>query len=227
MQAARLTWVAIPAGSFEMGCSSGDMECNDDESPRHTVAVEAFELTQTEITQQQYLEITGRISNGHPDCPDCPADEVLWGDARGFCEDVGGRLPSEAEWEYAARAGSIAAWPCSPEPACLAEIAWYEGNSGGESHPVATRAVSSLGLYDMQGNAWEWLEDCLHGEPVDANYMGAPSTGEAWVDGSNANCEMRMLRGGAYFSTEERFRVSYRYYDWVLGVSGRGFRCAR
>jgi formylglycine-generating enzyme required for sulfatase activity len=107
-----LTWAQIPGGSFEMGCSADDSGCYDNEKPSHSVTIAAFELTAKEVTQQQYFDQTGE-SPGSYYCPDCSQTYVTWDKAKAFCEAVGGRLPSEAEWEYAARGGTTTPYYCT------------------------------------------------------------------------------------------------------------------
>ena len=214
-----LEWVSIPAGSFDMGCSPGDTECDDDESPRHTVTVSAFWMTKTEITQAQYEAVIGTNPSFFNECGgDCPVETVTWHEAKAFCEEIGGRLPSEAEWEYAARAGTTTPWTCADASwSCLGDIAWY---FGGTTHAVKGKAANAFGLYDMLGNVWEWVEDCWHN-----NYEGAPSTGGVWAGG---DCDYRVLRGGSWDFFVEYLRVSRRGRsdpgDWYYYF---GLRCAQ
>jgi formylglycine-generating enzyme required for sulfatase activity len=109
--AVELSWVSIPAGSFEMGCSANDDQCYEIESPSHTVTVPAFEMTAMEVTQQEYFDQTGEAPSTYY-CPACAVTYVKWEDVVEFCEAVGGRMPSEAEWEYAARAGTTTRYYC-------------------------------------------------------------------------------------------------------------------
>ena len=218
-------WVTIPGGTFEMGCSPGDTACDRNEEdaeglPTHTVNVAAFRITETEITQAQYEWVTGSNPSVFEGCPDCPVDSVTWHEAKAFCEAVGGRLPSEAEWEYVARAGTTTRYYCGDDAACLGAVAWYSANSGSSTHPVGGKTANDFGLYDMLGNVFDWVEDCWHG-----NYDGAPSTGGVWVGGY---CEYRVLRGGSWFTNDEYLRVSYRGRGSPDGRNdGSGLRCAQ
>ena len=216
-----LVWVSIPAGSFEMGCLPGDADCDFDESPRHTVNISTFRMTEAEVTQAQYEAVTGETPSRFSGCPDCPVERVTWHEAKAFCEAIGGRLPSEAEWEFAARAGTTTRYYCGDDSACLDDIAWYGANSRYVTHPVAEKMANAFGLYDMLGNVWEWIEDCWHDD-----YNGAPSTGRVWTEG--ANCFYRVQRGGSWTSLDEYLRVSERNgYNPDSRNSWFGLRCAQ
>jgi len=216
-----IVWVKIPAGCLLMGCSENDDDCDGDEMPAHEVGVYSFEMTETETTQAQYKAVTGKTPSHHSGCSDCPVEYVHWDDAREFCEAVGGRLPSEAEWEYAARGGTTTRYYCGDDSECLKDIAWYGDNSDGHTHPVKMRFPNDYGLWDMLGNVREWTEDCLHGD-----YEQAPYTGGVWEGG---DCTYRVVRGGSWGNGNPgNLRASYRY---GLAPDGSrsyiGFRCVR
>ncbi len=221
-----LTWVPISSGEFEMGCSEGSAT----EMPRHHVQISAFEMTQTEITQEQYEFVMTwnpswfQVPNSNS-CRHCPVESITWFDARAFCHAVGGRLPTEAEWEYAVRAGSTTQYPCGDESECADEIGWWEWNGGEQTHPVKGKLPNDYGLYDMSGNVWEWVEDCWHD-----NYEGAPTDGRAWL--KEEFCHEHVIRGGSYHSDVYIYgdyrRSSYRDKGIsVFSSESRGFRCAR
>ena len=149
------TYVWIAAGSFVMGCSDGDPMCDDDEKPAHAVEItRGFWLARTEVTIAQFQKMTSAPAESGDSPATMPVTGVNWSEAKQYCGRVGGRLPTEAEWEYAARAGMKARYYGSP-----AAIAWFEDSSDGHAHPVATKAPNAFGLYDMLGNVGEWVLD--------------------------------------------------------------------
>jgi formylglycine-generating enzyme required for sulfatase activity len=204
-----LTYVQIPPGRFTMGCSPG--YCDDNEKPAHEVTItRGFWLGRTPVTQQAYQRVTGQ-NPSHFKGANLPVEEVNWNEAKSYCEAIGGRLPTEAEWEYAARAGSTAARYGNPD-----EIAWYSENSGGTTHEVGQKRANAFGLYDMLGNVWQWVAD----------WSGNYESG-AQNDPSGAGSgQYRALRGGSWNYDARFARVSYRGSD-DPGARGRdlGLRC--
>jgi formylglycine-generating enzyme required for sulfatase activity/tRNA A-37 threonylcarbamoyl transferase component Bud32 len=146
-----LSYVRIAPGTFMMGCSPGDADCADNESPARPVTItQAFSIGQTEVTQAAYSRVTG-ANPAHFKAPDLPVENVSQEEAAQYCTTAGGRLPTEEEWEYAARAG-VSASRYGP----LADVAWYWGNSEGTTHPAGLKQPNAFGLYDVLGNVWEW-----------------------------------------------------------------------
>jgi formylglycine-generating enzyme required for sulfatase activity len=207
----KMKFVQIPRGEFMMGCSPEDSECGGYEKPRHKVKIrQAFFMGTTEVTQGQWKAVMGNNPSSFSNCDDnCPVEKVGWYDTQEFirklCQKEGMnpckyQLPTEAEWEYAARAGTstIYYW----ENRMDGSYAWYEDNSGSKTHEVGTRKPNAWGLYDMTGNVWEWVQDWY-----DSGYYGK---GDA-VDplGPSAG-EGRVLRGGSWYHYAERCRLSFR-----------------
>ncbi len=210
-----LYYVWIPPGKFRMGCSSGDSECDIDEKPAHDVLITSgLWMSQTEVTQAAYEAVTGKNPSRFKGA-DLPVDSVTWDEAMSYCEAVGMRLPTEAEWEYAARAGSAASRYGS-----LADIAWYVGNSEQKSRPVALKAPNKWGLYDTLGNVWEWVGDWY--DP--AYYRQSPSSDPP---GPRALGESgRVVRGGSANNYPRYLRVSIRLGHRVAKRNADiGFRC--
>lgn len=219
-----LKYVWIPPGTFMMGCSAGDSECALGEKPAHQVTItKGFWMGQTEVTVVAYRKFVGTTGTQMPEAPnfnggwidqEMPIANVSWNDATAFCGWAGGRLPTEAEWEYAARAGSTNA-RYGPSD----EVAWYSNNSGQKAHEVAQKRPNAWNLYDTLGNVWEWVND-WYGE----NYY--PASPERDPKGPDSG-QYRVLRGGSWISVPRSVRVSDRGGD---GPGGRynfyGFRCA-
>ena len=208
-----LRYVWIPAGQFMMDCSPGDSQCYDDEKPAHEVRIgHGFWIGQTEVTQAAYKAVTGKQNPSHFKGDDLPVEQVTWEEAKSYCEVVGLRLPTEAEWEYAARAGNTAA-----QYGNLDDIAWYEENSSAKTHPVAQKSPNAWGLYDMLGNVWEWCSDWYDqyrpGSQLDPT---GPKSGT-----------QKILRGGAWDNLPRLVRVSVRFWgEPTVRYYNFGFRCA-
>jgi formylglycine-generating enzyme required for sulfatase activity len=165
--------------------------------PLHWVEVRApFWISRYEITNAAYERFDASYRREYSDSPASgPATAISWFRARSFCEWLSGqgalsaRLPSEAEWEYACRSGTTTEWCSGDDETMLGEYAWFSSNAGADFRPVGTRRANDWGLFDMHGNVSEWCEDTMH-----EDYLGAPSTSEAWVDESTP---FRVHRGGS------------------------------
>jgi formylglycine-generating enzyme required for sulfatase activity len=207
-----LTYVWIPPGKFQMGCSPADAVCGDDEKPAHEVTLtKGFWLGQTSVTQRAYRHVTGQDPSAHKG-DNLPVEHVDWDEAKAYCAAIGGRLPTEAEWEYAARAGSTGA-----RYGNLDEIAWHTQNSGGQSHEVGQKQPNAFGLFDMLGNSWQWVADWYGKYPAGAQVDPAgPASGE-----------LREPRGGSWGSDSKLVRASYRGFVEPGHRGGKlGIRCA-
>ncbi len=219
-----LPYVWIPAGNFHMGCSPGDFEFREDEKPRHEVIItKGFWLGQTSVTVEAYKRFAKAAGIEMPNPPAfnpgwshgrLPIVNVGWKGAHAYCAWAGGRLPTEAEWEYAARGGSS-----EPRYAPIDAIAWYKSNSGWKAHPVGEKLPNAFGLFDMLGNVWEWVHDWYdegYGKDMHVIDPRGPASGE-----------FRVLRGGSWGGAARYIRASSRNGvlpgDWGHGV---GFRCA-
>jgi formylglycine-generating enzyme required for sulfatase activity len=147
-------------------------------------------------------------------------EQVTWTDADNFCQSLGGRLPTEAEWEYAARAGTDTIYICGDASSCLADIAWYQTNSGGSTNPVCQKTPNAWGLCDMSGDVEQWLNDWYAGN----YYQESPTDNPPGADSGS----FRVLRGGTWNDLPINLRASYRHFfnpndsDIVSG-----FRCAK
>jgi formylglycine-generating enzyme required for sulfatase activity len=218
-----LKYAWILPGSFQMGCSPGDAGGRDDEKPRHQVTLtKGFWLGQTVVTVGAYKRFAEGTGKAMPETPrfnpgwsneQMPMVNVSWDDAQAYCAWAGGRLPTEAEWEYAGRAGSREA-----RYGPLDDVAWYNRNSGGQTHPVGEKRANGFGLYDMLGNVLEWVHDWY-----DQNYY---QNSPAQDPPGPASGQFRVLRGGSGDDDPSNVRLSDRCrgnpanrLDYV------GFRC--
>lgn len=247
-----LNYVWIPPGTFMMGCSPGDNECEADEQSPHPATVnKGFWLGQTEVTVGAYKlfahesgrsmptepTFMGKALNGGWAQDAMPIVNVSWDDATAYCSWAGGRLPSEAEWEYAARAGSTEA-----RYGPVDEIAWYADNSGkaridsahvwseeqakyaellrdngNHMHAVAQKRANGFGLFDMLGNVWEWVND-RYEEDYRRSVESNPSIATSG--------ERRILRGGCWVNSPEGMRLSIRVGSRPEARNvNAGFRC--
>jgi formylglycine-generating enzyme required for sulfatase activity len=208
------TYAWIPPGSFAMGCSGGDGDCQPDEMPVHTVRVRrGFWLARTEVTNAQYAKHMKPTPRADGAGDTHPAVGMDWSEAKAYCLAIGGRLPTEAEWEYAARAGSGERYYET-----LSDAAWYDRNSGGRSHPVAQKAPNAFGLYDVLGNVYEWVLDRYYNQYDD-------TTDE--IEEPLASNASAVARGGAWHSNARDVRVSNRFAapnDYA--DANVGLRCA-
>ncbi|MDR1947004.1 MAG: formylglycine-generating enzyme family protein [Desulfovibrio sp.] len=201
-----MEFALIPAGSFIMGSDAFD-----DERPPHEVRIaKPFYLGRYEVTQEQWEA----VMEGNPSWfrgRTRPVEQLFWTDAQEFIMRLNRkeghdryRLPTEAEWEYAAGAGNGVACP-DGDPARPDRCAWYGGNSGYETHPVGEKEPNAWGLYDMQGNVWEWVQDWYAGN----YYAGSPSVDPPGPSSGT----LRAKRGGSWSDTAEECRPARRSYD--------------
>jgi formylglycine-generating enzyme required for sulfatase activity len=230
----------IPAGSFMMGSSDADvqrayeqaqreygsnakLEWFTPEKPAHRVTIaEGFYMGKYEVTQAQWQKVMGTNPSNFKGCDNCPVEQVSWDDAQAFINRLNAqndgytyRLPSEAEWEYACRAGTTGDYAGD-----LDSMGWYYNNSGdaplsgqwdpnklkannNRTHAVGSKQPNAFGLFDMHGNVWEWCEDWYHD-----SYAGAPTDGSAWLSGGEQ--KYRVLRGGSWSYDALNLRSAYR-----------------
>jgi len=203
-----ITMVSISAGSFQMGDISGDGESY--ERPFHTVTLSSFEMSIYEIAQGQYTAVIGSNPSYFTGDDNYPVEYVSWYDAMRFCNRLsdaagldrcynestwacdfsmnGFRLPTEAEWEYACRAGTTTEYYTGDSESDLARAGWYYGNSSSKTHPVGQKVANTFGLYDMHGNVWEWCND----------WYGSYGSGSV-TDPTGAHTgSYRVIRGGSW-----------------------------
>jgi formylglycine-generating enzyme required for sulfatase activity len=226
--ATQMEMLLVPPGTFTMGCTASTMSgCNADENPPHTVTLtQAIYMGRYEVTQSQWVAKMGLNPSAfkganYPDAANRPVEMVAWTATQGYLSATGMRLPSEAEWEYACRAGTTTAFNNgSSDEATLGNVAWYALNSGNQTHTVGGKAANALGLHDMTGNVMEWVNDWY----VSNYYSVSPPMNPP----GPASGTSRVLRGGSWGSNTYYMRSSYRV-NYFQGTSGSsiGFRVAR
>jgi len=216
----------IPAGTFTMGSPTTDRDSYDYERPQHSVTIsKPFLMLRTEVTQAQWVAIKGSNPSYFTGDTSRPVETVSWYDAVDFCNQLsirdgfpaaytingttvtlntgatGYRLSTEAEWEYAARAGTTA-----PRYGMLDQIAWYSGNSGSATHPVGQKTANAWNLYDMLGNVWEWTQDWM------GDYSAGSQTDPQGPTSDPASGSIRVVRGGSWYVAASRARAGYRFH---------------
>ncbi len=209
-----LEMVRIPSGKFTMGSPTTEVGRRDNESPLVEVNVNAFYMAKFAITQEQWFTIMGSNPSGFRESLQAPIENISWLDAQDFCRKLAARspylysyrLPSEAEWEYACRAGTNTAYHFGDSPAQLSDYAWFADNSNKRSQPVGQKVPNPWGLYEMQGGIWEWCEDAWHD-----NFKGAPADGSAWLD---ENSGRRVRKGGSWSNEARLCRAASREWHW-------------
>ncbi len=222
-----MEFVQIPAGEFMMGSPPNEQGRYDKEGPVHKVTIKnLFFMGKCLVTQKQWITIMG-YNPSHFKGDNLPVESVSWDDVQKFIKklnEIEGtdmyRLPSEAEWEYACRAGSSTKYYFSNDELKLGDYAWYDNNSGSKTHPVGQINPNSWRLYDMHGNIWEWVQDRWHD-----TYNDAPADGSVWENGASS---YRVIRGGSWGSSADSCRSAYRDRDAPGNhSSGVGFRLLR
>ncbi len=209
--------VFVEGGTFQMGSSSGES----DEKPVHSVTLSAFNIGKYEVTQAQWKAVMGSNPSYFSGCDNCPVENVSWNDVQEFILKLNAqtgknyRLPTEAEWEYAARGGKQSRGYTYSGSNDLGSVAWYSDNSGSKTHAVGGKQANELGIYDMSGNVWEWCSDWY------GNYNSYSETNPAGASSG----QYRVLRGGSWFNNANFCRTAFR--AWArsgLQAHNYGFR---
>lgn len=220
-----IAFVWVPAGEVAMGCVPGAKPCPPEELPVHQRRVGGFWMSRTEVTQGQWLRLLDSNPSLYKKGDDQPVDQVYWRDLQAFLERLNDgdkgrfRLPSEAEWEYACRAGRPADVYCGGDD--VNAVGWYNMNTSRvrSPMPVGQKAPNAFGLYDMSGNMWEWTADCWS-----ESHAGAPADARPRSDDA---CLGRVLRGGSWGNYPTQLRASSRRSDSDVKCPFIGLRLVR
>ena len=227
-----IEFILIKPGKFVMGRDASVKIGYDPELPAHEVKIkQPFYLAKYETTQAQWQLVMNNNPANFVD-PQRPVENVSFKDIQKYINKLNKlypnltyRLPTEAQWEYAVRAGTDSVYFFGASEGWLSNYGWYIGNTPGGTQPVGLLAANAWGLHDMYGNVAEWVEDCWH-----VNYIDAPKDGSSWLDNTDwftNNCKERVLRGGSWFSPAFELRSAYRFKHFNFNRSQhKGFRLA-
>lgn len=216
--------VFVKGGCYEMGDTFGYGQ--EGEGPVHTVCLDDFHMGKYEVKQKEWIAVMGSNPSFFHGCDNCPVENVSWDDVQDFINKLISktgkryRLPTEAEWEYAARSGGKKEkFAGTSNEGNLADYAWYGDNSGLKTHPIGRKKPNGLGLYDMTGNVWEWVSDWYDDEYYGRSPKNNPK-------GSTSG-QYKVLRGGSWYIFPGFVRASYRLWNGTA-VRGSliGFRLA-
>ena len=200
--------VAVEGGTFTMGATEEQgSDVYDDEKPTHQVTLSSYYIGKTEVTQELWQAVMGSNPSNFSGT-NLPVERVSWNDCHTFVTKLNAltgknfRLPTEAEWEYAARGGNKRKGYKYSGSNTIDDVAWYDSNSSSKTHPVATKAPNELGIYDMSGNVYEWCSD----------WYGSYSSSAQTNPTGPTSGSLRVGRGGSWHTDARYCRVSYRNY---------------
>jgi formylglycine-generating enzyme required for sulfatase activity len=206
----KMKMVWVPGGCYSMGCGRWTGDCYGDESPVHEVCVDGFWIGMYEVTQEEWRKVMGSNPSKYKKNDSYPVENISWDDARELIrklnaeskENYGFRLPTEAEWEYACRSGGKDEKYSGGSS--VDSVAWYSGNSRISPHAVGARSPNGLGIYDMSGNVWEWVEDTYGNDTYGEHQRNNPINSSAGAH--------RVYRGGSWYFDARYARCSFRYH---------------
>lgn len=217
------TMVAVEGGTFQMGATNEQTGAISNESPVHSVTLSDYSIGETEVTQELWLAVMGSNPSSFTGNLQCPVECVSWNDCQTFItrlNELTGenfKLPTEAQWEYAARGGNKASGYLYSGSNTIGDVAWYASNSGSKTHVVKSKSPNELGLYDISGNVWEWCSD----------WYGTYSSSAATDPQGPSTGSYRVLRGGGWDKSAVNCRVAIRGYITPIYTHGSsGLRLA-
>ncbi|MBI3018600.1 MAG: formylglycine-generating enzyme family protein [Deltaproteobacteria bacterium] len=216
----------IPAGSFMMGSPETEANRSSDETQHQVTLTQDFQMMKTEVTQKMWVSIMSS-NPSYFKGDNLPVEKVSWNDVQAFIQKLNQkndgytyRLPTEAQWEYAARAGTSTTYSFGDNAAVLGDYGWFSGNSGNKTHEVGQKNPNAFGLYDMHGNVWEWVQDWY-----DISYYSSSNVTDPIGPTSGSD---RVVRGGSWINRAKSLRSAIRYnYGPDDRYSNVGFRLVR